>query len=117
MLWRWAGLNRFLGDGRIEIDSNAAERSSPAPNAKPRPTALSRWQNSRALKVLRHQRYVLQRPKIPCYARPSLFSKSLWFSRGREYQISFELNRVIIEALHLQQSVEGIPYTGAEEFG
>lgn len=26
MLWRWAGLNRFLGDGRIEIDSNAAER-------------------------------------------------------------------------------------------
>ena len=44
-------------------------------------------------------------------------SKSLWFSRGREYQISFELNRVIIEALHLQQSVEGIPYTGAEEFG
>ena len=35
MLWRWAGLNRFLGDGRIEIDSNAAER-------RIRPIALNR---------------------------------------------------------------------------
>jgi transposase len=35
VLWRWAGLNRFLGDGRIEIDSNAAER-------RIRPIALNR---------------------------------------------------------------------------
>jgi Transposase IS66 family len=39
---RWEGLTRFLGDGRIEIDSNVVERairpiakiiSSPAPTA------------------------------------------------------------------------------------
>ncbi len=32
---RWEGLSRLLDDGRIEIDSNAVERSS-------RPIALSR---------------------------------------------------------------------------
>jgi len=32
-LSRWDGLTRFLDDGRIEIDSNVVERSSPAPMA------------------------------------------------------------------------------------
>ena len=114
------GRRRIPHGQQCEAVSDVKLARTERPSQKSRRTAHGRRadrRNSQILKVLRHQRYVLQCPKIPCYARPSLFSKSLWFSRGREYQISFELNRVIIEALHLQQSVESIPYTGAEEFG